>query len=126
MSIARTETVQPDGAVVPIYIEVDTLAVLERADGTDVYEGEETRENAAQRVLTVAGDVFSDGVELVRDCAAKVAHGLTRLPGNVRRPDEFEVQLAIKVDANFGAVLAKVSPGALMQVTMRWQLKDDE
>ena len=57
MSIARTETVQPDGAVVPIYIEVDTLAVLERADGTDVYEGEETRENAAQRVLTVAGDV---------------------------------------------------------------------
>jgi hypothetical protein len=126
MPIARTETSEPGGSLVPIYIEVDTLDTLDAPDDTSVYDEEETRQDAAQKVLTVAGDVFSDGVDLVRDCAAKVAHGLTHLPDGVRKPDELEVQLAIKVDATFGAVLAKLSPGALMQVTMRWRLGDDE
>ena len=36
------------------------------------------------------------------------------------RPDEFELQLCIKLDAEAGAVVTKVGAGAHMQVTMRW------
>ncbi len=126
MPIARTEILEPGGSLVPIYLEVDSLDTLDAPDPTSVYDEEETRTDAAKKVLAVAGDVFSDGVDLVRDCAAKVAHGLAHLPGGVRKPDELEVRLAIKVDATFGAVLAKLSPGALMEVTMRWRLGDEQ
>jgi len=37
------------------------------------------------------------------------------------RPDELEVQLAVRLDYELGAVLvAKGSAGAQLQVTMRW------
>jgi Trypsin-co-occurring domain 1 len=126
MPIAKSETVQPDGETVPIYIEVDTLDAL-KADPTSIYSAQETREKAAQKVMTVAGDVFGESVQLIRDCAAKVAHGLEHLPDGMPKPEEVELQLAIKVDADLGvAVLAKISPGALMQVTLRWQLGDHQ
>ena len=125
MPILRSETEQPDGKTESIYIEADDLEIL-TVDPTSVYSAEETREKAAQKVITVAGDVFGDSVNLIRDCAAKVAHGLANLPGDVRKPEEIELQLAIKVDAELGAVLAKISPGALIQVTLRWRLGDDK
>ncbi len=36
------------------------------------------------------------------------------------RPSEFEVQLAIKLDSQVGAILAKASAEAQLQVTMKW------
>jgi hypothetical protein len=126
MPIVRSETVRPDGETEPIYIEVDALDIL-KADPTSVYSTQETREKTAQKVITMAGDVFGESVQLIRDCAAKVAQGLASLPGEIHKPKEVELQLAIKVDAQLGAaVLAKISPGALMQVTLRWQFGDDK
>jgi hypothetical protein len=40
------------------------------------------------------------------------------------RPLEFSVQLAIKLDSEVGAVIAKASAGAQLQVTMKWVKKD--
>jgi hypothetical protein len=39
------------------------------------------------------------------------------------KPNEFEVQLAIKFDSEMGAFIAKASAGAQMQVTMKWTLQ---
>ena len=47
----------------------------------------------------------------------------SRASAHSQRPcglDEFEVSLAIKLDAEVGAILAKTSAGAQMQVTMKW------
>lgn len=113
---------KPDPAAVglrSIYVEVDDVPVV---DGTAIYYEQETRNAAADRVLTIAQDVFADGVELARSCAARVADGLGRLPAGVRSPDEFELQLAIKLDSEVGAVLAKAKAGAQMQITLRWKL----
>jgi hypothetical protein len=122
MPIVRVPGTDSSGEVLPIYVEVDTLVT----DPTSIYGDELTREGAAEKVMTAARDWFSDGVELARSCAARVADGLVHLPEGVRRPDEFELQIAIKLDSQFGAVLAKASAGAQMQVSMRWRLGEDE
>jgi hypothetical protein len=75
-------------------------------------------------VLDSARDVFEDGVELARTAAARFAEGLIRLPAGVPPPAEVELQIAIKLDAEFGAVLAKATAGAQMQVTIRWDLRE--
>jgi hypothetical protein len=110
---------RPDGSVTAIYIEVDEPPP---GDGTSIYAEQETR-GAAGRAVAVARDVFDEGVELARSCAARVADALGTLPGGVRPPNEFELQLAIKLDAQLGAILTKATAGAQMQVTLRWQLE---
>jgi hypothetical protein len=107
-----------DRGVSAIYIEVDEPSVN---DGTSIYADQDTRD-AADRVVEAARDIFDDGIELARSCAARVAEALSALPGGVRAPDEFELQLAIKLDAQFGAVLARANAGAQMQVALRWRL----
>jgi hypothetical protein len=113
---------RPDGSVTAIYVEVDEPPP---GDGTSIYAEQDTR-GAADRAIALARDVFDEGVELARACAARVADALTTLPGGVRPPDEFELQLAIRLDAQLGAVLTKASAGAQMQVTLRWQLRTTE
>jgi hypothetical protein len=41
------------------------------------------------------------------------------------RPDEFELQIAIKLDAEAGAVLTKVGAGAQLQVAMKWTRQEE-
>jgi hypothetical protein len=101
------------------------ITILAEVEG-DVSQGAvddewgEPRETRAEKVMDATRDVFGDGLALARDCA-------TRAVENVRdewrdvSPAEFEIQLAIKFDAEAGAVLAKVAAGAQMQVTMRWK-----
>lgn len=125
MPIVRSEPADangPDGeGFQAIYVEVDQVREVEPAD---IYGEVETRGDAAQKVVTLARDVFGDGIELARSCAARVAQGLSNLPETMK-PDEFELQLAIKLDSEIGAVIAKASAGAQMQVSMRWRLTDD-
>ena len=104
-----------------IYVEVDQARDVEPAS---IYAEIETRADPAQKVITLARDVFGDGVELARSCAARVAQGLADLPETMK-PDEFELQIAIKLDSEVGAVIAKASAGAQLQVTMRWRLTDE-
>ena len=56
----------------------------------------------------------------VRSCAVKAVSGIKSI-NEASRPDEFELKLAIKLDSEMGAVIAKVSAGAQLEVTMKWK-----
>ena len=110
--VGSTEMV--DGQPVTILVEVDSPPP---GAGTSAWG--ETRTDRARRVIEATRDVFGDGLALARDCAVRTVDSINATAEEIR-PDEFEVQLAIKLDAEAGAVLAKLAAGAQMQVTMRW------
>ncbi|WP_428952349.1 CU044_2847 family protein [Streptomyces sp. cg35] len=106
-----------NGRETPLYIEVDEVTP---EDGLDSVYGGLTRGNPAARVMEIAHDVYDEGLDLARRCAAQAATKLAELGQGVR-PDEVELQLAIKLDATLGAVLAKSGAEAQLQVTFRWK-----
>ncbi|MEN3281417.1 MAG: hypothetical protein V7607_2557 [Solirubrobacteraceae bacterium] len=113
-----------NGHEVMVLVEVDELPEAVggwAADRDSPPDGAwpETRSQRAERVMDAARDVFGDGLALARDCAIRTVDSLEHTAENVR-PDEFELSLAIKLDAEVGAVLAKATAGAQMQVSMRW------
>ncbi|MEU9910829.1 CU044_2847 family protein [Streptomyces sp. NPDC051001] len=108
--------VAADGRDGPVYVEVDGVPAAGGVD--DVYRGIDTR-GPADRVLEVARDVYADGLDLARRCARQAAQQLHDL-GEGLKPDEVELQLSIKLDAELGAVLVKSGAEAQLQVTFRW------
>lgn len=104
-----------DGETVDIYIEVDEVP--------QVSPYKDVRDSAAKKAVTAVGDLFGDGLMLSRQCATQVIDSVKQMHEAVK-PNEFEVQLAIKLDSEVGAVIAKASAGAQMQVTMKWTLKE--
>ncbi|MFD8306882.1 CU044_2847 family protein [Streptomyces sp. NPDC059690] len=102
----------------PIYVEIDTVPGT-TGSPDDVYHGIETRGDRAQRVLDAAGSVYADGLDLARRCARQAADRFADL-GEGLKPDEVELQLSIKLDAQLGAVLVKSGAEAQLQVTFRW------
>ncbi len=102
---------------IDIYIEVDREPTSKDSDVI-------FRENAAQKAVKAVGDLFGDGLALTRNCAAKVIDSVNQMNDAIK-PNEFEVQLAIKLDSEMGAVIAKAIAGAQMQVTMKWTLKEN-
>ncbi|MFF1652819.1 CU044_2847 family protein [Streptomyces sp. NPDC058255] len=110
----------PEGADGPIPVEVDTDLDTTVPDGLDlVYGDENTREGAARRVVEVARDAYTDGLDLARRCAAQAVRRFEELEEGLR-PDEIEMQLSIKVDAGVAA-LVKSGAEAQLQITFRWQ-----
>lgn len=108
-------TQRADGHELTILVEVD-----EPSRGvTDAYDRVETRGEALDRAVAVARDVFGEGLDLARSCAARVAHSISEFD-KAAKPNEVEVQLAIKLDAELGAFIAKSSAGAQLQVSMKW------
>lgn len=107
--IESNETIQ--GQTFQILIETDSDPVRRGTYG-------ETR-GMTDRVVGEMKDVFADGLELSRKCAAKAIETLAAMSDTVR-PQEFSIQLAIKLDAELGAVIAKTTAGAQLQVTMKW------
>ncbi|GAA0458637.1 MULTISPECIES: CU044_2847 family protein [Streptomyces] len=101
----------------PVPVEV---AAPPAADGLEAVYGGETTRGPASRVLDIARDVYQDGLDLARTCAEQAREQLDRL-SDAARPDEIELQLAIKLDASLGAVLASSGAEAQLQVTFRWQ-----
>jgi hypothetical protein len=85
--------------------------------------GRATRGNPVTDTLKHAQGVFSSGVDLVRHCAMQVVEGIQRLD-NLQKPEELEVQLAIKLGSEAGALLVSLSGEAQMQVTMKWKLQN--
>lgn len=118
VSQREAAVVAGDLAVRPIYVEVEEAREV---DAAQIYAEVATRADPARRVITLTRDVFGEGVDLARSCASRVAEGLGGLPEEVR-PDEFELHVAIKLDSEVGAVVAKESAGAQLRVTMRWKL----
>jgi hypothetical protein len=107
-----------DDGVSTIYIEVEATPGAGAG-----WDGDETRDRTAARAVAVARDILDDGVELARSCARRFTEGLKDL-GEGIAPDEVELQLGIRLDAEFGAVLAKTKAGAQLQITLRWQRTD--
>jgi hypothetical protein len=107
----------------PLYVRIDTAPVSGGPPGdpgrASVYDGVETRGTPAERVVAIARDVYADGLDLARRCAEQAAVRFESLAGSAR-PDEIEVQLAIKLDASLGAVLVQTGAEAQLQVTFRW------
>lgn len=101
-----------DGEEVIIRIEVDTEPAPE-----SVYS--DLRGPSAEEVVTKVENLFGQGLVLVHNCAASTVHGITAM-NEIIRPDEFEIQFAVKLDAEAGAVLTKAGAEAQMQVTMKW------
>jgi hypothetical protein len=101
------------GQEIAIYIEVDKLPEADSPYG-------ETRGDVLEQVTEAARDMFQDGIALAHTCAQQAVAGIKKMDETFR-PEEFEVKLAIKLDSEVGAILAKVSAGAQMEVTMKWK-----
>jgi len=104
-----------DGEKVVINVEMDEPS---RAKG--VYEGVRDGSQVGNKVIVAARDVFGDSMQLARSCATRVVHDMKEV-SSVERPDEFEVQFAIKLDSEVGAIIAKMGAEAQLQVTMTWK-----
>ena len=100
---------------IELLIEVDETPVAKGTYG-------ETR-GVTDRVVGEIKDVFAEGLELSSKCAEKAVDMIEAMAETVR-PQEFSLQLAIKLDADLGAIIAKTSAGAQLQVTMKWVKKD--
>jgi hypothetical protein len=112
-------TSEVEGEQIDIYIEVDEEP--EVLDSDNPYQ--DVRESIAKKAIKAVGNVFGDGLALSRRCAREVIHSVNQMDDEVK-PNEFEVQLAIKLNSEVGAALTKLGGEAQMQVTMKWTLKE--
>jgi len=112
-------TSEVEGEQIDIYIEVDEEP--EVPDSDNPYQ--DVRESIAKKAIKAVGNVFGDGLALSRRCAREVIHSVNQMDDEVK-PNEFEVQLAIKLNSEVGAALTKLGGEAQMQVTMKWTLKE--
>ncbi len=108
-----------EGEQIDIYIEVDEAPQV--PDSDNPYQ--DVRESLAKKAVKAVGNVFGDGLDLSRRCAREVIHSVNQMDDEVK-PNEFEVQLAIKLNSEVGAALTKLGGEAQMQVTMKWTLKE--
>jgi hypothetical protein len=113
--VVRTEEIVGDQKV-PVLIEVDEVP---RSTDLDEIYGPHRGEKA-EKVLNAAGGLFNDGLRLARSCAVEAVQAMDEA-AEAAKPQELQIQLAIKLDAEVGAVLAKSSAGAQLQVTMTWR-----
>lgn len=88
-------------------------------DMSRIYD-ESTRQGPLGQVREISADLLREGMDLVGSCAKSAHDVLAQIP-KPRRPDEFELQIAVKLDASIGAVLAKSTAGAQLQVVLRWK-----
>lgn len=108
---------QVNDQVVLIQIEMDEVPA------PSPYGDVRGSREAAKRVISATRDVFGDGMQLARDCAASVVESIRQMPAQVR-PNEFEVQFAVKLDSEVGAVIAKMGAEAQLQINMKWTYKE--
>lgn len=113
--IESKETI--NGQVVTVYIETDQ-DIVRRGPYEDM-------RGDPRKIITSIQDALGDGLDLTHKCAARVVDTIKAMD-NKLRPKEFTVQLAIKLDSEVGAVIAKASAGAQLQVTMKWVKEETE
>lgn len=100
---------------VTIAIEVDKLP-SPSGPYQDLRDGKE---------LKKVHDLFGDGMELAKNCATRVVNSIKEM-GDTIKPDEFQLQFAIKLDTEVGAVIAKASTEAQLQVTLTWKADEEK
>ncbi|MCL2581163.1 MAG: hypothetical protein FWE35_01765 [Streptosporangiales bacterium] len=72
---------------------------------------------ARSAAVPLPGQRLSDALQPVTAAAAEVIEKFRGFPG---QPDEVEIQLGVKLDGSFGALIASSSAGAHLDVTLRW------
>ncbi|GCF06927.1 CU044_2847 family protein [Dictyobacter arantiisoli] len=115
MAIIENILTNTGGQDVVVYIEVDDAP---SANGS-MHAGEIPRDLA---IPIQAQDAFTKAMDLIRTCAEQVSNNVSSIPESIR-PAAFEVQFAVKIDAEVGAVLAKSSTEAQLQVSLMWGTK---
>ncbi len=109
MPVIPSTVTNNDGTITTIYIEVDKPEVISTANAfADTRDGQQ-----------VVSDVFNKGMDLIHTCAEQIVTTVKKVEQRAR-PAEFEVLLAIKLDAQVGAILAKTSTEAQLQVRLKW------
>ncbi|WP_329428860.1 hypothetical protein OG339_06295 [Streptosporangium sp. NBC_01495] len=98
-----------------IQIELDELATN---DHSSIYDGD-TR-GPLEKPLVISRHLFSEAIQMVTTCAYEVRDQIEAMAEKAR-PDEFEMQLAVKVDGKVGAKIVELSSGAQILVTLRWR-----
>ncbi|KPL87573.1 CU044_2847 family protein [Herpetosiphon geysericola] len=113
MTIIR-DTYMVDGVPIEINIELD------EADTANSFYDHSQR--SVTDVLTKTQNVFRQGLNLARDCASMAYQAIQDIDMAIR-PSEFEIQLAIKLNTETGAILTKLGAEAQLQVKMLWKHK---
>ncbi|MGW1407455.1 CU044_2847 family protein [Streptomyces sp. NPDC002403] len=123
MAVIIGSTTPGEDGPIPVVVDAETFAAdpAPTGEGESFYSPGETRggADAARRVLAGAGDLYGDGLDLARRCAAQAMRRLGDL-GEGMRPDEIELQVGITFEAGMAAVV-KAGAEAQIQVTFRWQ-----
>ncbi len=107
---------------------------VEKIDGNDFtmiieVEKEPQRESPYKnlrdidKTLVKTSELFDKGMDLARNCAAKVVESMKKM-GDAVKPSEFQLQFAVKLDTQVGAVLAKAGSEAQLKVTMTWRSEE--
>lgn len=99
-----------------ILIEIDSA----EDDLSAIYEDAEDVRGLATKVVETGRPLFREGLALVKECAEEAVTVVRHLPEEVK-PDEFEMQLAVKLDGKVGAKIVELNSGAQLQVTLRWK-----
>lgn len=76
-----------------------------------------------KKVIRAVRDLFGDGMSLAKNCAIRVVKSINDMQKAIK-PDEFQLQFGIKLDAEAGAIIAKTEAGAQLQITMTWKNKE--
>lgn len=116
------EVEQRTGAA-PIRIEVAEIPDGKSDDASEIYEGR-TRA-VREQVVRMARPLFSEALDLIGSCAEEVHETFSALPEG-RRPQELEMQFAVKLDTKVGAKIVEATAGAQFQVVLRWQAPQND
>lgn len=112
MAIIENVLKNKNGDNITVYIEVDEEHLEAPTRGAGPYTTKSFLPRLAQ-------DAFTKAMDLIQTCSEQVSSTIKAIPED-DRPRQFEVQFAVKLDAEFGAILAKASTEAQLQVTLTW------
>ncbi|WP_431036733.1 CU044_2847 family protein [Streptomyces sp. P6-2-1] len=114
-----TEAAEPANAPdddIPIFVDPGVPAPRE---GDALWDDVRARGNGAERVGAVVRNSYGEALDLAERCARQAATRFHAL-GRAVRPEEVELQLAIRVEAGGTVGLAKSTAEAQLQLTFRW------
>jgi NTP-dependent ternary system trypsin peptidase co-occuring protein len=112
MSVVLRETVGSDKGQAEILIETDDLPEGRALRYQDYGELRGSKELISQS--------FQKGMDLIRTCAEQVTSAVETL-SKAAQPAEIEVEFGIKLAGEMGALIAKESAEAHLQVTLKWK-----
>jgi hypothetical protein len=98
-----------------LWIEVDNAPAA-----GDLGYGEDHRAERMEKAAVAATDVFSRGIDVIRDAARTASHQLQSLKEEMR-PDELAIEFGVELDGEVGGILVKASAGAHLMVSMTWK-----